>query len=112
MPRARSAPRGMTTGCPWMPCCKVRMSSACTARSPPHPPSHRGAGAGPDGKPGALLINVGRGGLVDEQALLKPLGNGRLGGAGFDVASIEPPPPDHPRPDAGPSPFTPNFILT
>jgi glycerate dehydrogenase len=60
-------------------------------------------------KPGALLINVGRGGLVDEQALLEALANGRLGGAGFDVASIEPPPPDHPLMQAL---RYPNFILT
>lgn len=60
-------------------------------------------------KPGALLINVGRGGLVDEQALLEALANGRLGGAGFDVASIEPPPPDHPLMQALQYP---NFILT
>ncbi|MNZ60033.1 Glycerate dehydrogenase [compost metagenome] len=60
-------------------------------------------------KPGALLINVGRGGLVDEQALLVALANGRLGGAGFDVASQEPPPPDHPLMQALQYP---NFILT
>ncbi|MGY4024682.1 D-2-hydroxyacid dehydrogenase [Aeromonas rivuli] len=60
-------------------------------------------------KPTALLINVGRGGLVDEQALLEALGNGRLGGAGFDVASQEPPPPDHPLMRALQYP---NFILT
>lgn len=60
-------------------------------------------------KPGALLINVGRGGLVDEQALLMALANGRLGGAGFDVASQEPPPPDHPLMRALQYP---NFILT
>ena len=59
--------------------------------------------------PGALLINVGRGGLVDEAALLKALANGRLGGAGFDVASVEPPPPDHPLMQALQYP---NFILT
>lgn len=60
-------------------------------------------------KPGALLINVGRGGLVDEQALLAVLRSGHLGGAGFDVASQEPPPADHPLMQAL---ALPNFILT
>ena len=47
-------------------------------------------------KPGSVLINVGRGGLVDEQALVAALKYGQLGGAGFDVLTEEPPPTDHP----------------
>lgn len=47
-------------------------------------------------KPGAVLINVGRGGLVDEHALLAALKYGTLGGAGFDVLTEEPPPANHP----------------
>ncbi|SFQ55908.1 glycerate dehydrogenase [Halopseudomonas formosensis] len=42
-------------------------------------------------KPGSLLINTGRGGLVDEQALVDSLRSGHLGGAGFDVLTTEPP---------------------
>lgn len=42
-------------------------------------------------KPTAILINTGRGGLADEQAVFAALQQGRLGGAGFDVLSQEPP---------------------
>lgn len=42
-------------------------------------------------KPQAILINMGRGGLADEQAVLAALKCGQLGGAGFDVLSQEPP---------------------
>lgn len=42
-------------------------------------------------KPQAVLINVGRGGLADEQAVLAALKYGSLGGAGFDVLTTEPP---------------------
>ena len=43
-----------------------------------------------------LLINTARGGLVDEEALLPALDAGQIEGAGFDVVTQEPPPPDHP----------------
>lgn len=42
-------------------------------------------------KPQSLLINTSRGGLVDEAALAQALRAGRIGGAGFDVLTEEPP---------------------
>ncbi|MFO1306252.1 MAG: D-2-hydroxyacid dehydrogenase [Burkholderiales bacterium] len=43
-----------------------------------------------------LLVNTARGGLVDEEALVRALDEGRIAGAGFDVASEEPPSPSSP----------------
>ncbi|HEV2130361.1 MAG TPA: NAD(P)-dependent oxidoreductase, partial [Longimicrobiaceae bacterium] len=45
---------------------------------------------------GATLINVARGGIVDEEALIEALRGGHLRGAALDVAVREPLPPDSP----------------
>lgn len=47
-------------------------------------------------KPTAVLVNTGRGPLVDEQALAAALNEGRIAAAGLDVLATEPPPRDNP----------------
>lgn len=59
-------------------------------------------------KPGALLINTARGGLVDEAALAAALKAGTIAGAGLDVLGTEPPDPRNPLLDPG----LPNCLVT
>jgi len=57
-------------------------------------------------KRGALLVNVARGKMIDDEAVIAALGDGRLGGAALDVFSEEPLPPSSPYWDM------PNVIVT
>jgi phosphoglycerate dehydrogenase-like enzyme len=47
-------------------------------------------------KPTAYLVNIGRGGIIDEDALIRALEEGRIAGAGLDVFEEEPLPKDSP----------------
>jgi glyoxylate reductase len=57
-------------------------------------------------RPGAVLVNAARGGLVDEDALVDSLRSGRLAAAGLDAFASEPLDPDSPLIRA------PNLVLT
>lgn len=57
-------------------------------------------------RPGGFLLNVGRGGAVQQEALLQALESGRLAGASIDVTEPEPLPPEHPLWKA------PNLLIT
>lgn len=59
-------------------------------------------------RPTALLINTARGGIIDEDALALALRDHRLGGAGIDVLSVEPPVKFNPLLDSD----LPNLIVT
>ena len=47
-------------------------------------------------KPGSIIVNCARGGIIDEAALARALAGGHLAGAGLDVLGTAPPPADHP----------------
>jgi D-3-phosphoglycerate dehydrogenase len=47
-------------------------------------------------KKNAILINVSRGGIIDEKVLYESMSSGHLFGAGLDVFELEPPPADYP----------------
>ena len=57
-------------------------------------------------KESAYLVNVTRGGIIDEDALYQALADGQIAGAGLDVTEVEPLPAESPLWDA------PNIILT
>jgi D-2-hydroxyacid dehydrogenase (NADP+) len=57
-------------------------------------------------RPEGVVINIARGGVVDEEALRQALAAGRIAGAGLDVFQQEPLPPESPLWD------TPNVIIT
>lgn len=66
-------------------------------------------------EPGAIVVNVGRGALLDTDALVAALESGRIGGAGLDVTDPEPLTPGHPlwgRPDCVITPHVADAMAT
>lgn len=86
----------------------LRQSDLVTLHVPLTPETRNliDAGAIAKMKPGAVLINTARGGIVDESALWQALTDGRLSGAGLDVFEDEPVAAGHPLTSL------PNVVLT
>jgi glycerate dehydrogenase len=76
----------------------LAQADAVTLHCPLTPATDRLAGASffAAMRPGAILINTGRGGLVDEPAVAAALANGRLAAFAADVLTVEPPAAGHP----------------
>ena len=105
VPCRRSSTRSCRrTGC--TSCSRRATSSCCRRRSPPETRHLIGADALAHVSAGALLVNVGRGKLIDDEALVAALQDGRLGGAALDVFTREPLSADSPYWDL------PNVIVT
>jgi phosphoglycerate dehydrogenase-like enzyme len=78
---------------------RLAAESDCLAIATPHTDATRGAVSRAVLErlpPGAIVVNVSRGTVLDEGALLELLDAGRLRGAALDVFSVEPLPPSHP----------------
>ena len=76
----------------------LRRSDAITLHAPLTAQTRHMIGAAELAKlpPGAVVINVARGELIDTDALIAALRSGHLGGAGLDVFEVEPVPAEHP----------------
>lgn len=75
-----------------------RLADVISVHAPLTPQTHRVLNANLFAlmKPTTIVVNVSRGGLVDEVALADALNHGRIFGAGIDVFEKEPVRPDHP----------------
>ena len=60
-------------------------------------------------KPSTIIVNLSRGGVIDEAELIKALTSGRLAGVGLDVTEVEPLPKDSPLWDCPNTLITPHF---
>jgi glycerate dehydrogenase len=92
---SRTRPAALPTGVEWVGLeALLRRSDVVTLHCPLTPDTMKLMNAERLAlmKPGAFLINTGRGPLIDEAALTDALNAGRLAGAALDVLSTEPPP--------------------
>ena len=94
-----AAARALTTCGAWRDIPALAATADLVFLAVPHTPETVGlvgAAFWAAAKPGCLLVNVCRGGLVDPGAALEALESGRAGGLGLDVTWVEPVPPSHP----------------